>query len=245
MNAGERMARERVEALCGAADRLSPDDLWSAVPPHREPDRHATLLAEVETLATRYGRGRLLAEARARVRDALTARATEGRMPEGGLFGVLRGARPEDQAAAVVAVLDAVAAAVVEDALSPADAAELANPGRAILAVAPLPVPGDEASDGDDEPRWEPTPLDWAAAEVGSTAIGGDPGPTARALDPDRVLGPAGISMAAVVTAVVAVASVIAALVIGASLMNGIAGIALAAALALGWVAVFRYRPDD
>ena len=43
-------------------------------------------------------------------------------------------------------------------------------------------------------------------------------------------------------TATITAGLMVAALVIGASLMNEIVGIALAAAVALGWLALFRYR---
>lgn len=174
MNQGERAARERVEAVYTAVDRLTPDDLaWSSFPA-RDLEARAALLADLERDVGRVGRRALLDEARGWLRDAIAQRVTSrASYAESGAIGLARMARPGDIANIALALEDAVSVAVAEDLLRPADAAALGDPGRRLLRMEPLP-----ASPMEPVPpagAWEPSATDWAAAtDDGPSAVDRD-----------------------------------------------------------------------
>ncbi|MHB8890739.1 MAG: hypothetical protein ACYC65_01700 [Candidatus Limnocylindrales bacterium] len=165
---GERAAHARVEAVFAAADRLSPEDLQLRAVPRRDPEEREILLADLERVADRHGRGALLDEARDWLREALLTRAIARLTSESGFPGRVGGGRPADQAAILLAIEDAVSVAVVEDLLEAGSAATLADPGRGLLGLAPLAGSAAVAA-GDDGPAWEPSTADWAAAAAGDT----------------------------------------------------------------------------
>ncbi len=136
---GERAARERAEVIFLAADGLSPGDLNDSIVPRRDLEEREVLLVDLERAADAHDRGALLDEARGRLRDALLARAsgmwTSNARPMP--FGT--GGRAQDVVEVLLAIEDAVSVAVVEDLLEPASAAALANPGRWLLGLDPLP----------------------------------------------------------------------------------------------------------
>jgi hypothetical protein len=164
VNAGERAARERVETVYAAVDRLGPQELSFTVMPPPDLEERTVLLADLEREADRFGRGALLDEARAWLRDALRQRiGSRAFHAETGVAGLASIGRPEDIASVALALEDAVSVAVTEDLLDPADAAALADPGRRLLGLPPL-----EGASVAPEPEpgpWEPTPADWAAAD--------------------------------------------------------------------------------
>jgi hypothetical protein len=180
VNAGERMARERVEEVYAAADNLTPEWLASLTIPARDMDRRAEVLDDLEREAARYGRGELLEEARDRLLSAMNTRAMARVYTEGRGGSIPSHARAEDQAAVLLALLDAVAVAVSEDIIRPDDASELSTPGRLLLGLAPLPGADSADLDGSpldevDAPPGAPTESDWsAAAEGGRTAVDHD-----------------------------------------------------------------------
>jgi hypothetical protein len=183
MNQGERAARERVEAVYAAVDRLTPEDLQVMTVDWRDPDQRQAKLDELEELVDRYGRGDLLDEARGWLHEALHARAVARTYVEGGLGRYPAMGRPEEQVKVILALEDAVSVAVAEDLLRPAEAAELADPGRRLLGMERLegsPEPPDDAA-----PGWEPSASDWAAAAAGPSAV--DPDEPMTGVRPMRV----------------------------------------------------------
>ena len=76
--------------------------------------------------------------------------------------------RAADQVELVAAIDDAVAVAVAEDLLDPADARALSEPGRALLGLPPVGEEVAEPSQATHRARraWEPTASDWAAADA-------------------------------------------------------------------------------
>jgi hypothetical protein len=168
MNPAEREARARVEEVYAAVDRLTPEDLAHTPLPPRDLEERAALLAELERVVARWGRGALLDEARDTLRQALAARAMSRYRAESGAVGVVTGGRPEDVAQLVLALEDAVAVAVAEDLLDPRDAAALADPGRRIVRLEPLAASSLEP----DPPAsgWAPRSEDWEASEDGGSA---------------------------------------------------------------------------
>ncbi len=163
MNAGERAARERVEAVYAAVDRLTPDDLRLTTMPVRDKAVREGLVAGLERAAVRAGRGELLGEARAWLRQAIGARTLARYRPEAGVWGVSAGGLVQDRVEVLLALEDTVSVAATEDLLDPREAAALADPGRGLLGLAPLTTHGSEP-----EPppagTWEPSAADWAAA---------------------------------------------------------------------------------
>ena len=79
--------------------------------------------------------------------------------------------RAADQVELVAAIDDAVAVAVAEDLLDPADARALSEPGRALLGLPPVGEEVAEPSPATHRARraWEPTEADWAAAQQPAT----------------------------------------------------------------------------
>ncbi len=172
MNQGVRAARERVEAVYAAVDRLTPDDLRLTPLAARDMAARDALLAEVESLADRNGRGDLLDEARGWLRDAIGARTLSRYHPEAGVWGISSGGLVEDQVSLLLALEDTVSVAVVEDLLLPNDAAILSDPGRQVIGMAPLAVSGTA-----EEPvahAWEPSAAEWSAASHGDSAVDPD-----------------------------------------------------------------------
>ncbi len=173
MNQGERAARERVEVVYAAVDRLTPDDLRLTPMPVRDPEARDRLVAHLEEAAVRAGRADLLGEARGWLRDAIGARTLARQAPESGVWGVSAGGQVADRVEVFLALEDAVSVAATEDLLDSEEAAALADPGRQLLGLEPLPAPG-----GDPSPvklAWEPSASDWAAAsDEGPAAVDSD-----------------------------------------------------------------------
>ncbi len=147
---GERAARERADAIFAAADSLSAEDLHRTVVPRRDLEERQILLADLERLADGHGRGSLLDESRRWLRDGLLVRAAGIWTSGSRAMPVGTGARAEDEVQLVLAIEDAVSVAVVEDLLEPAAAATLANPGRWLLGLEPLPGAAAGRAAGDD-----------------------------------------------------------------------------------------------
>ncbi len=191
---GERTAYARVEALFEALDRFAPVDIALIPGAGLEPEARDELLAEVERLAHRLGRGGLLDTARAHCREALITR--EVAQFRGRMGGMSPTRDPRQEATAINAVSDAVAVAVVEDQISRADADALAGPVRRLLGIdtgsataeaaapaAHLPVrhashaarraawERDHEADPDATVPGAPSERDWADAEHGATAV--------------------------------------------------------------------------
>ena len=166
----ERAARERVEAVYIAVDRLTPDDLRLTVLAIRDKAERDRLVASLEDAAVEADRADLLGEARSWLREAIAARTLARHRPEAGVWGISAGGAVEDQVEVFLALEDVVAVAATQDLLDPAEAAALADPGRQLLGLEPLTVPGVRV-----EPpahAWEPSAADWAAAgEEGSAAV--------------------------------------------------------------------------
>jgi hypothetical protein len=168
MNAAEREARARVEMVFAAVDRLAPEDLTSTLVPPRDLEERTVLLADLERVADQRGRGSLLDEARATLREGLAARAATRFRDETGVVGRVTIGRPEDLAQLALALEDAAAVAATEDLLDPRDAAVLADPGRRVLGLDPLPAASLEtvpAAHG-----WAPSAADWQASQAGGSA---------------------------------------------------------------------------
>jgi hypothetical protein len=169
VNAGERAARERVEAVYAAVDELTSLDLRMATVAARDMETREVLLADLERQAGRVGRGALLDEARGWLRDAISARAATFVYNDPGLPARPASPDPDQLAAVVVALSDTVSVAVAEDLVSVADAAALAGPGRRLLGMDPLP-----GSAVEPEPHpgaWQPSAADWTAAAGGPQAV--------------------------------------------------------------------------
>lgn len=164
VDTGEALARRRVEAVYAAVDRMTPEQLsWSTLPA-RDLEERTVLLAALEHAADRHGRGTLVDQARARLRDALGQRLlARSSSAEAGAIAISRIGRVEDIASVQLAIEDAVSVAVTEDLLLPAYAAALADPGRRLLGLAPLA--GSSLAPVPPALGWEPSPADWAAAE--------------------------------------------------------------------------------
>ncbi len=195
-NPGERAAYARVQALFDRLDRFAPVDTALIPGSGLEPEAHDELLAEVERLAERLGRGELLENARGHCREALITR--EVAQFRGRMGGMSPTRDPQLEAAAISAVSDAVAVAVVEDKLSLADADALGGPVRSLLGIDAVPAvsvpathfPVHHASHAARRATWErdhggetgvtargaevlgvPSERDWAEAEHGATAV--------------------------------------------------------------------------
>jgi hypothetical protein len=246
MQAGERTARLRVDAVYAAVDRITPDDLRLTPLAARDPATRGRLIAELEATAARHGRGPLLAEARDWLREALSGRVLARYHLETGIWATNTSGRVEDQVAVFLALDDVVAVAVAEDLVDTDAAAWLAGPGRQLLGLAPLGAPGIPAAsvtpaapvspgkpDGPRTapPAWEPSAEDWAAANAGPAAV-----------DPEeRMAGPHRLRVAAF--AAVAVVGVPAAVGWGLSNDGPLLGVLGAAAvIALCWTFA-TYRP--
>ncbi len=145
MDAGERAARERLETLFRAVDRLTQSDLarigFRAAPE----DERESLLEAIDEAAERTGRVALVHEARKAAFEAVMGRYASGMFQPTfvGLNWGLSQGTVEDRVAIAEAFADAAAAAVVEDALDPEIAAALALDAAAIIDMA-----SGEASDG-------------------------------------------------------------------------------------------------
>jgi hypothetical protein len=165
----DRDARERVETVYAAVDRLTPDDLRLTVLPVRDTEARERLVAHLEDAAVEADLGTLLGEARAWLRDAIGARTLARFQAEAGAFGVSAGGAVEDRVAVLLALEDTVSVAVAQDLLDPAEAAALADPGRRLLGLEPLAAPG--AVPEPPAGSWEPSPADWAAASEGPAVV--------------------------------------------------------------------------
>ena len=150
--------------MFAAIDGIPTDRLHGvALSPRGDRDR---LVETLEGAVAAAGRGALLDEARDSVRNALSQRLAVV-FPAGNAGLTLHATgRAADQVELVAAIDDAVAVAVAEDLLDPADARALSEPGRALLGLPPV---GDEDAEPSPasrraRPAWEPTASDWADA---------------------------------------------------------------------------------
>ena len=166
----DRAARERVDEVFAAVDRLSPDQLWGVVIGARDMDERERSLATLEAAVATRRRDELLDDTRATIRDALLGRVAAAHPV--GTYGITitSGSRVDDRVAISLAIEDAVSVAVAEDLLDPDIAAKLADPGRALLGLDPLPglepsagaaAAGDRATTA-----WEPSAEDWREAAL-------------------------------------------------------------------------------
>lgn len=158
----ERDARERVQAVYTAVDRLTPEDLRLTTIPIRDKAGRERLIARLEDAASSGDRWILLGESRQWLRDALGARMLARYRPEAGAWGISAGGAVEDRVEVFFALEDTVSVAATQDLLDPGDAAELADPGRALLGLEPLGEP--VLAPREAAPTWEPSPEDWSAA---------------------------------------------------------------------------------
>ena len=138
MDADERAARDRLDTLFAAINRLTPDELarigFRAAPPHeRQP-----LLDAVTAAAEASGREALVEEARAAARRAVIGRYATGMLHPTfiGLNWGLSQGTVEDRIAIAETLADAAAGAIVEDVLDPEVAAALALDAEAITGMA-------------------------------------------------------------------------------------------------------------
>jgi hypothetical protein len=171
---GERLARQRVDVVYRAIDRLPHESLHFTILPPRDYEDRATRLADLEAAVDRAGRGRLLDEARGWLTDSLDRRvAGRGRRLETGIWGTTDVGRAEDIAAVRLALEDAVAVAVAFDLIFREDAIALGDPGFSLLTIDPLEVLGEPVERVPDDaavPPWEPSPDDWAASADGGAS---------------------------------------------------------------------------
>ena len=151
---GEAAARQRVEVVFEAIDGIPTDRLHGvALSPREDRDR---LVETLEGAVAAAGRGALLDEARDSVRNALSQRLAVV-FPAGNAGLTLHATgRAADQVELVAAIDDAVAVAVAEDLLDPADARALSEPGRALLGLPPV---GEEVAEPSPATRSRPPRL--------------------------------------------------------------------------------------
>ncbi len=170
-NPGERAALVRVEAIAARADGLQVELFAPSGLALLDPDERARLVAEVKAEADRTGRRQLLDEVCGRVSGTLQARLSRPvRSGPVGLLSLTPG-RPDDEAALITIVTDAIAVAVMEDRLQPVTAARLSAPGRTLLGLPLLGgLGGPSAASPLDVP--EPSPQDWADAAAGGARAG-------------------------------------------------------------------------
>jgi hypothetical protein len=145
MDPGELAARERLEQLFRAFDRLTPDELARiGYRPALDEERDSLLVA-LDEAARRTGRVALMDEARTAVRESVMARYSAGSYHPtfAGLNWGLSQGTVEDRVGIAETLADAAAVAVVEDVLDPEIAAALT---RDALAIANLSA--GEASEG-------------------------------------------------------------------------------------------------
>lgn len=196
-NPGERAAYARVEALFERLDRFSATELSMMPAPAPDDDVRDGLLAEVDGLADRLGRRELLDNAIEHARESVLTRfVAEFRGRTGGFSPTYD---PKGQAAAIRAISDAVAVAVVEDQLPTADAEALAGAARTLLGREPVAA-GGTADAG--APAGAPSERDWAEADQGATVIDREapsPGMGAARTAVALVVGSIGVPVAVVV----------------------------------------------
>ena len=132
---GEAAARQRVEVVFEAIDGIPTDRLHGvALSPREDRDR---LVETLEGAVAAAGRGALLDEARDSVRNALSQRLAAV-FPAGNAGLTLHATgRAADQVELVAAIDDAVAVAVAEDLLDPADARRAVGAGSRAAGPAP------------------------------------------------------------------------------------------------------------
>jgi hypothetical protein len=162
----EAAARTRVEGVFAAVDRVGPDRLDRYAVPLQDPAERAEQLDRLEARAEEAGRTELLDEARDALERELMERWTSHLRLAYGAESTMTG-RAEDRAAAVTALRDLVAVAVMRDRLEPADAEALAERGMWLLDVGSLDGFTAVRPDVPDPRPGAPTLEDWtrAAAE--------------------------------------------------------------------------------
>lgn len=170
---GESAARGRVEEVFAAVDRLAARDLANVVVATVDPSDRNRRLESLESLAAARGRADLLADALQAVRRHLDTLVSEAQLVVMYGHGASVPARVEDQVRTYQAIEDAVAVAVMEDALDVDDARVLSSRGRSLLGLPPI---GEDRAGGGEPPRrptWEPSAAEWVDA-AGSSGIDRD-----------------------------------------------------------------------
>jgi hypothetical protein len=173
---GEAVARARVEALFEQFNALTPDELGHIGLRRADPERRAARMELVEDAARRADRGVLLGEAREQARDVVLGRYAAGSLHPTwiGLNWGLSQGTTEDRVAIVEALIDAAAAAVVEDLVGTEVTEALSLDAERVLGLA-----GGEASEGSLAHAIEPPPPGMAdtrarrtVVAVGAAAVG-------------------------------------------------------------------------
>jgi hypothetical protein len=134
-DAGLDAAQARVEALFAAIDRLGPQDLDLVALPAPDPEERAARVRRLEALADEAGRRELLDDARDALQRELLERWTSQLRLAFGAESTMTG-RAADRAAAVTALRDLVAVAVMRDRLEQEDADALSEAGLVLLDAA-------------------------------------------------------------------------------------------------------------
>ncbi len=174
---GEVAARERAEAIFRRLDELGSLRGQALVIPSRDLDDREVALTRLERVADLHGRGPLLDQALTAVRETLLVREASPGIE--GPYGIdIRGThRIEDEVAMLAAIEDAVAVAITEDLLEPADAITLSTPGRRMLGVPDIDLgvtdamiaggaaTRDEVVETDGRLTWDDSARDRAAIE--------------------------------------------------------------------------------
>ncbi len=217
---GEAAARQRVEVVFEAIDRLAPSVLAEAAIGRTDPDERDRLLDVLDAAVIRSGREELLDEAREPLNGALQAKVAKSLL--GAAYGALlvSSGNVDDRVAAFQAIDDAVCVAVAEDLLALDDARALSDPGRALLGLPPVGDVDTESSELVRGPYpWEPTDTDWAEAQ----GVAG--------IDPDAPL-PGGRGLRLILFGAIAVFGI--PIAIGAGLAEGQPLLGVLVALAIG-----------
>jgi hypothetical protein len=171
--AGERpdpRARARVADVLARFERIDPEALSLIALPTPDAARREALRAEVDAAAGRTGRTGLLAEAEDEAREIVFRRFSEsGFRPQPfGLNWLQSLGTAPDRAATAIAVVDAVAAAVVEDELPDEVVVELTAPFETLV-TADLPGAGATLVGLEARPAWARAVL--LVLAVGSAAV--------------------------------------------------------------------------
>ena len=165
---GEAEARARVEAVFARFNTLTPDELGHIGLRPAHPERRATRIAVVDDAARRVGRGLLLGEAREEAVEVVMRRYSAGTLHPTWLalnWGLSQGTT-EDRVAIVEALVDAVAAAVVEDLVGAEVTEDLSLDAEQVLGMA-----AGEASEGSLAHAIQPPPPGMADTRARRTAV--------------------------------------------------------------------------
>jgi hypothetical protein len=161
-DAREAAAKARTERVFEAVDRLGPDRLDQFALQTPDLGVRAERLERLEAVADEAGRRELLDDARDTLQRELMERWTSHLRLAYGAESTMTG-RAEDRAAAVTALRDLVAVAVMQDRLDPVDADALARGGLSLLELGSLDAFTVASAVPDGRPG-APTAADWAEA---------------------------------------------------------------------------------